>query len=72
VQTNFHDYRLAKYADTPPRIDVVLTPSGGERWGGVGEPGVGPFAPALCNAIYAATGQRIRRLPLSRADLRWA
>jgi isoquinoline 1-oxidoreductase subunit beta len=71
VQSNFHDYRLAKYADTPPRIEVVLVPSGGPKWGGVGEPGVGPFAPALCNAIFAATGHRIRRLPVSQADLSW-
>ncbi len=72
VQTNFHNYRMARFADAPPRIDVHLTPSGGEVWGGVGEPGLGPLAPALANAIFAATGKRVRRLPLSHADLSWA
>jgi isoquinoline 1-oxidoreductase beta subunit len=72
VESNFHDYRMARMADTPPRIDVHLVPSGGPKWGGVGEPGIGPFAPALANAVFAATGARVRRLPLKHADLRWA
>ena len=72
VESNFHDYRMARMADTPPRIDVHLVPSGGPKWGGVGEPGLGPFAPALTNAVFAATGARVRRLPLKHADLRWA
>ena len=71
VESNFHDYRMARMADTPPRIDVHLVPSGGPKWGGVGEPGLGPFAPALTNAVFAATGARVRRLPLKHADLRW-
>lgn len=71
VESNFHDYRMARMADTPPRIDVHLVPSGGPKWGGVGEPGLGPFAPALANAVFAATGARVRRLPLKHADLRW-
>jgi isoquinoline 1-oxidoreductase beta subunit len=72
VESNFHNYRMARMADTPPRIDVHLVPSGGPKWGGVGEPGIGPFAPALANAVFAATGVRVRRLPLKHADLRWA
>ena len=71
VESNFHNYRMARMADTPPRIDVHLVPSGGPKWGGVGEPGIGPLAPALTNAIFAATGQRVRRLPLKHADLKW-
>jgi isoquinoline 1-oxidoreductase beta subunit len=46
--------------------------TGGKAWGGIGEPSVAPAAPALCNAIFAATGQRIRRLPLKHADLSWS
>jgi isoquinoline 1-oxidoreductase beta subunit len=72
VETNFHQYRMARVAETPKRIDVHLVPSGGTKWGGVGEPGLGPFAPALANAVYAATGKRVRRLPLMHADLSWA
>ena len=72
VEANFNTYRMAKMVETPPRIDVHLVPSGGPRWGGVGEPGLGPFAPALANAIFAATGKRVRRLPLKHADLSWA
>lgn len=72
VESNFHNYRMARMAETPPRIDVHLVPSGGPKWGGVGEPGLGPFAPALTNAVFAATGKRVRSLPLKHADLRWA
>jgi isoquinoline 1-oxidoreductase beta subunit len=72
VEGNFNTYRMARMADTPPRIDVHLVPSGGPKWGGVGEPGLGPLAPALANAVFAATGKRVRRLPLKHADLTWA
>jgi isoquinoline 1-oxidoreductase subunit beta len=72
VESNFHNYRMARMVDTPARIDVHLVPSGGPKWGGVGEPGLGPLAPALANAVFAATGKRVRRLPLKNADLRWA
>jgi len=72
VEANFNTYRMARMVETPPRIDVHLVPSGGPKWGGVGEPGLGPFAPALTNAIFAATGKRVRRLPLKHADLSWA
>jgi isoquinoline 1-oxidoreductase beta subunit len=72
VESNFHNYRMARMVETPKRIDVHLVPSGGPRWGGVGEPGLGPFAPALANAIFAATGKRVRKLPLKNADLKWA
>jgi isoquinoline 1-oxidoreductase subunit beta len=67
-QSNFDSYRLLRIADMP-KVETVLVPSGG-FWGGIGEPPVPPLAPALCNAIFAATGKRIRSLPLRNHDLR--
>jgi isoquinoline 1-oxidoreductase beta subunit len=62
-QSNFHDQRLMKNAEMP-KVEVVLAPSGG-FWGGVGEPGQASIAPAICNALFAASGKRVRSLPLS-------
>jgi isoquinoline 1-oxidoreductase subunit beta len=62
VESNFHDYRMMLLRDTP-KIEAVLAPTGG-FWGGMGEPPITPIAPALVNAIAAATGRRIRSLPL--------
>jgi isoquinoline 1-oxidoreductase beta subunit len=67
-QSNFSDYQVLRMADAP-KVETAIVPSGG-FWGGVGEPPVPPLAPALCNAIFAATGQRIRSLPLKNHDLR--
>ena len=61
-QSNFHDYQMLRLAQMP-KVETVIVPSGG-FWGGVGEPPVAVVAPALCNAIFAATGKRIRSLPL--------
>jgi isoquinoline 1-oxidoreductase subunit beta len=69
-QTNFHDYEMLRLAGAP-KVETVIVPSGG-FWGGVGEPPVPPLAPALCNAIFAATGKRVRSLPLKNHDLRHA
>ena len=68
VQGNFDTYRMVRLAEAP-RIDVHLVPSGGDVWGGAGEPGVPPVAPAVSNAIFAATGKRIRKLPIVDTDL---
>jgi isoquinoline 1-oxidoreductase beta subunit len=64
-QSNFHDQRLLRLAEMPA-IEVVLAPSGG-FWGGVGEAGVAAIAPAVVNALFAATGERVRSLPLKNA-----
>jgi isoquinoline 1-oxidoreductase beta subunit len=69
-QSNFHDYRMLRMADMP-QIDTVIMLSH-DFWGGVGEPPIAIIAPALCNAIFAATGKRIRSLPLKNHDLRRA
>jgi isoquinoline 1-oxidoreductase beta subunit len=69
-EANFHDYRVLRMAEMP-KVDVVLAPTGG-FWGGVGEPGQAPLLPAFCNAIYAATGRRIRELPLKHQGFMFA
>jgi isoquinoline 1-oxidoreductase beta subunit len=68
VQGNFDTYRMVRLAEAP-RIDVHLVPSGGKVWGGAGEPGTPPIAGAVANAIFAATGRRIRTLPIIDHDL---
>jgi isoquinoline 1-oxidoreductase beta subunit len=69
-QSNFHDYPMVRL-DGAPKVESIIIPSGG-FWGGVGEPPPALVAPALCNAIFAATGKRIRTLPLKNHDLRGA
>jgi isoquinoline 1-oxidoreductase beta subunit len=64
-QDNFHMYEVARMSLAPKEVAVhLVTPPGDVPLGGVGEPGVPPIAPALCNAIFAATGKRIRSLPV--------
>ncbi|MGD2139859.1 MAG: molybdopterin-dependent oxidoreductase [Burkholderiales bacterium] len=62
VQGNFTDYPVLKLAHTP-QIDAIIMPSGG-FWGGVGEPPIGGVIPAIANALFEATGKRIRSMPL--------
>jgi isoquinoline 1-oxidoreductase subunit beta len=65
-QSNFHDYPALRMNEMP-KVETYLVPSGdkySDRWGGIGEPGLPPVAPALVNAVFAATGKRIRSLPL--------
>jgi len=67
-QSNFDSYPVARINEAPYRTNVHIIESSAPP-AGVGEPGVPPFAPALCNAIFAATGKRVRELPLTRTKL---
>ncbi len=69
-QSNFNDYPMLRM-DEMPVVEVYIVDSK-EAPGGVGEPGVPPIAPAVCNAVFAATGKRIRSLPIRAADLKKA
>jgi isoquinoline 1-oxidoreductase subunit beta len=65
VQGNFDTYKVTRIGESPAQTDVIIVQHGIDvPSSGVGEPGVPPFAPALCNAIFAACGKRIRRLPI--------
>ncbi len=67
-QSNFHDYEVLRMNDAPLIVEVYIVPSA-EPPGGCGEPGVPSVAPAVGNAIFAATGKRVRHLPIRPADL---
>jgi isoquinoline 1-oxidoreductase beta subunit len=69
-QSNFGDYEMLRIHQMP-KVEAYPVPTGG-FWGGIGEPFVPPLVPAVCNAIFAATGKRIRSMPLKHHDLRKA
>jgi len=69
-QKNFDSYPVVRMADMP-KVETIVLPSGG-FWGGVGEPTIAVAAPAVLNAIFAATGKRIRELPLKQHSLKRA
>jgi isoquinoline 1-oxidoreductase beta subunit len=69
-QSNFSDYDMLRI-DQMPKVEAYPVPTGG-FWGGIGEPFTPPLFPAVCNAIFAATGKRIRSLPLKNHDLKKA
>jgi isoquinoline 1-oxidoreductase beta subunit len=71
-QTNFHEYNSMRIAEMP-QVEAVIVPSGGNfRWGGVGEPTICVAAPAVLNAYFKATGQRIRSFPLKNHNISMA
>ena len=67
-QSNFNDYPMTRISDAPRQTNIHIIESDAPP-AGIGEPGLPPFAPALCNAIFSATGKRIRELPLTKAGL---
>jgi len=71
MQNNFSDYPLLRLAEAPGKVECIIMPTGG-FWGGVGEPPIGGVVPALCNAIFTATGKRVRSLPLKNHGFSYA
>jgi len=69
-QSNFHDYPMMRINEMPV-VETFILDSGAAP-GGLGEPGVPPVAPALCNAIFALTGKRVRTLPIRPEELKKA
>jgi isoquinoline 1-oxidoreductase beta subunit len=71
VEGNFDTYPMLRIHEMP-EVETHLALTGGDKWGGIGEPSVPTVAPAVCNAIFKITGKRIRSLPLSNHDLKWS
>lgn len=69
LEANFDKYQMLRMNEMP-EVRTHLALSGGDKWGGIGEPGLPPLAPAVANAIFAATGKRIRRLPIRKHNLK--
>ena len=72
VEGNFDDYQMLRIADMPDVKVHFGGLTGGSKWGGLGEPAVGPLFPAVANAVFKATGKRVRSMPLKNHDLSWS